>query len=318
MNTRTKEIAGSLAVSAGLTVGTNAHVSGSAHIAHSMRVDGYLDAPNLTTSGKGLFLDIDELRAAYPNPKAGDYALTLECSNPPDDEHIPVYKNLAYLVTTRRANNGKYIWHEENLPASIFHVDDVYLRDSVETNTEAIDNLNTDIEDLHTFDDQAKDRINALHDRLESTVTKQYQDNLSRVTAERELRNDIDNLHHDLHDETLERRQSYAELNTALLAAQRSAANAAAKADNTAAKLQTEATSRQKEDKRLADDCQDLHDDLNELHHDLHYETSARTAADQDQAADIARIAEQADKLSAEFRTLMLTEIDKGNLIVWQ
>lgn len=71
-NTR---IDGSLTVGRHLNAGGNFGISGSATVGHDLRVDGWLDAPNIKQCGKGLYRSADLLREAYPFPGHGWWAL---------------------------------------------------------------------------------------------------------------------------------------------------------------------------------------------------------------------------------------------------
>lgn len=67
-----------MAIGHNLSVGGCMSVKGSARVGHDLTVDGWLEAPNLRTSNKGVFIEESELLAAYPSPKAGWYAGVVE------------------------------------------------------------------------------------------------------------------------------------------------------------------------------------------------------------------------------------------------
>lgn len=70
-----KEIDGNVSVSRDARVGGKADVEGNLRVKHNLRVDGWLDAPHIKGPCKGLFLTLEALCSAYPEPDAGSWAL---------------------------------------------------------------------------------------------------------------------------------------------------------------------------------------------------------------------------------------------------
>lgn len=78
-----KEIAGDLSVSRNITSGGNLLVRGGARINSDLKVEGWLDAPNIKGPMKGLFSNEASLKKAYPHPQKGWWACvgtTFPCS----------------------------------------------------------------------------------------------------------------------------------------------------------------------------------------------------------------------------------------------
>lgn len=71
----TKQIDGDVSVGRNVAIGGKATVRGSATIGHNLKVEGWLDAPNVKGPNKGLFKTAVQLREAYPNPHEGWWAL---------------------------------------------------------------------------------------------------------------------------------------------------------------------------------------------------------------------------------------------------
>ena len=67
----TKQIDGDVAVGRDVNIGGKATIRGSAKVGHNLKVDGWLEAPNIKGANKGIFLTVQELREAYPNPDDG-------------------------------------------------------------------------------------------------------------------------------------------------------------------------------------------------------------------------------------------------------
>lgn len=68
---KTTQIDGDVSIGRNLSMGGKANIQGSVHVGHNMRVDGWLEAPNIKGANKGIYLTVEELRRAYPNPHDG-------------------------------------------------------------------------------------------------------------------------------------------------------------------------------------------------------------------------------------------------------
>ena len=68
---KTTQIDGDVSVGRNVAIGGKADIAGSVSIGHDLKVDGWLEAPNIKGANKGLFLNVQELREAYPNPHDG-------------------------------------------------------------------------------------------------------------------------------------------------------------------------------------------------------------------------------------------------------
>ena len=72
---KNESIQGDLSVSRNATIGGNMNVRGHSVFDHNVIVKGWLDAPNVKDANKGLFASAEALRAAYPLPQDGWWAL---------------------------------------------------------------------------------------------------------------------------------------------------------------------------------------------------------------------------------------------------
>lgn len=73
----TKQIDGDVSVGRHVALGGTATVRGSVTVGHNLRVEGWLEAKNIKGTGKGLYKTVAALRAAYPLPHDGWWALVL-------------------------------------------------------------------------------------------------------------------------------------------------------------------------------------------------------------------------------------------------
>ena len=72
---RNISIGGSARIGRRIAVGGDISAGGSIHIKHDLRVDGWLDAPNLRNPAKGLYATLEELEEAHRFPRPGSWAL---------------------------------------------------------------------------------------------------------------------------------------------------------------------------------------------------------------------------------------------------
>ncbi|MGM9844786.1 MAG: hypothetical protein ACI30K_00955, partial [Muribaculaceae bacterium] len=70
-----KEIDGHVMVRRNSTIGGNAKICGFATVGHDLRVEGWLDAPNIRGAGKGLYATEAMLNEMRPHPENGWWAL---------------------------------------------------------------------------------------------------------------------------------------------------------------------------------------------------------------------------------------------------
>jgi hypothetical protein len=68
---KTTQIDGDVSVGRNVATGGKLDVAGSATIGHNLKVEGWLEAANIKGANKGIFLTVEELREAYPNPHDG-------------------------------------------------------------------------------------------------------------------------------------------------------------------------------------------------------------------------------------------------------
>lgn len=87
-----KHINGDAIVGHDAVVGGDLKVNGRGHFKGNVRIDGWLDCPNIAGPHKGFFATEDELRAAYPSPQEGWVAVVGD--NPPAGKVYRVDKGL--------------------------------------------------------------------------------------------------------------------------------------------------------------------------------------------------------------------------------
>lgn len=71
---KTTHTDGDMSVGRNVAIGGKAQIAGSATIGHNLEVKGWLDAPNIKGTNKGVYLTLEELREAYPAPRDGWFA----------------------------------------------------------------------------------------------------------------------------------------------------------------------------------------------------------------------------------------------------
>lgn len=78
MSYKNTEIEGDLAVGRHIVAGGNMNIRGNAKIGHNLKVEGYLEAPNIKDINKGVFVSYQELLTHYPTAKDGWLAGVVE------------------------------------------------------------------------------------------------------------------------------------------------------------------------------------------------------------------------------------------------
>lgn len=68
------EVSGDVAVSRHAAVGGDATIRGHVRAGRNLKVEGWLDAPNVRHPHKGMFMSGDDLKSAYPHPVNGWWA----------------------------------------------------------------------------------------------------------------------------------------------------------------------------------------------------------------------------------------------------
>ena len=138
---KTHEIEGDVAVGRHIAIGGDAIVQGSTLMKKNLKVEGWLDAPNIKSNHKGFYRSVDALRSAYPHPAEGWYALV--------GSALPAY---LYIV-----ENG--VWKNTNTLAgsSVVDIPEVESR---------LAELEETIEDLNESSDSNTELLKDLNNRL--------------------------------------------------------------------------------------------------------------------------------------------------------
>lgn len=68
---KTTQIDGDVSIGRNVAIGGNANIAGNATVGHNLKVEGWLEAPNISGVIKGVFRSFEDLVAAYPEPSDG-------------------------------------------------------------------------------------------------------------------------------------------------------------------------------------------------------------------------------------------------------
>ena len=71
----TKQIDGDVSVSRNAAIGGDVTVQGRSRFKGNVKIDGWLEAKNIKGAAKGLYTTVEKLKAAYPLPHDGWWAL---------------------------------------------------------------------------------------------------------------------------------------------------------------------------------------------------------------------------------------------------
>lgn len=171
---KTSEIAGDVAVSRHVTTGGNANIQGSARIGHNLKVEGWLDAPNIKGPNKGVFLNEDQLKEAYPMPRKGWWALVGDILPAP----LYVVEDGKWVPTGEKAGNP--------------NIDMEQYREEVIRLGEAVNDVKEGETENSRNIDQIRQIVNSIGGSL-STLENKVIENEGNLAAEATARASADN-----------------------------------------------------------------------------------------------------------------------------
>lgn len=180
----TKHIDGDVIVGRHVTAGGNATVRGSVKVGHDMKVEGWLDAPNIKGPNKGLFADVASLQAAYPRPEKGWWAAV----------------GAGFPASVYIESNGSWIdsgkkW-QPNISADSIVGDVENLKDRVENNESSISSLT----ETTTRTSKSLSDLSAKHqtdvEAMQSSITQIENQHQSDANGLRNSITQIENQHH--------------------------------------------------------------------------------------------------------------------------
>lgn len=147
---KTTQIDGDVSVGRNVALGGDAHIAGSTTIAHDLEVEGWLNAPNVKATNKGIFTTLSKLETAYPSPEDGWFA-GVGTSTP----------FAAYV-----AEDGEWVATGGTIDVEV-DIDEIDDRlDALESDVEGAE---TAISGLDTRLDAAEDDIDTLEDKVDNS-----------------------------------------------------------------------------------------------------------------------------------------------------
>lgn len=143
------------------TVGGNAVVRGGATVEHNLRVKGWLEAPNIKDANKGLFAEEEKLRAIYPRPENGWWALVGE-TLPAD---IYIAEGGKWIFTGKKGGEINIDLNEYRAALSVLEDDVSGLKDETKGLTDTTKALGEELSNL-------KKNINQPNNEDSETLTE--------------------------------------------------------------------------------------------------------------------------------------------------
>lgn len=169
------EIKGDAIISRDLTLGGGVLANGSSTFRKNLRVEGWLDAPNLRGACKGLFATEEKLNDMYPNPEDGMWAMV--------GETIPAY---VYM-----AENGEWV-DTGNLTDGI----DVNIHDSdIVVNIDELREYIESVEGALASEASTRDKNDTTLQRSITDVSRNLvEEGTLRASADDDIRKSIANI----------------------------------------------------------------------------------------------------------------------------
>ncbi len=142
--TKATSIDGDMMVGRHSTVGGDMTVQGNARISHNLRVEGWIDAPNIRGAGKGLFPDIETLERSYPSPQPGWWALVGKGLPAAVYTGVLTQGRLRWVATGEESGEATLDWAEfEDVKERVDSIDE-----SVKGNADSLEAAETRISGL--------------------------------------------------------------------------------------------------------------------------------------------------------------------------
>lgn len=184
-----KSYDGSVSVGRDAVVGGNVRVSGSQRVAHNLKVEGWLEAPNVKGAQLGLFLTAAQLNAAYPSPKPGQWALVLgQDASEPETAACGCERSFPAEIWMNQGG----VWQNTGRSAGYIRIADKVAEAEIEALNERVDGQEAELGVLRTDLTGAQEAIDALDGSL-STLTLDVEALGTRLDKETETRQSHDN-----------------------------------------------------------------------------------------------------------------------------
>lgn len=228
------KIEGDTTVSRNAAMGGNVRVGGSALVKHGLRVEGWADLPNIKGCDKGLFESFEALKAAYPQPRPGWWAMTYTTTGSGEtleatytmymvEEGVWVSKGTTTTPQEFDTQLFQYLEDFDNLEKR-----DDELAAAIDTEEAARNAADRNLaESIAQEIADREDADAALEERLDAEVTARAEadsalggridtESTARVTADEALANDISKVADDLAEEAATRLDQITALHTDL------------------------------------------------------------------------------------------------------
>lgn len=193
MSVNNNDIQGSASVSRNANIGGDATVRGSTFIDHNLFVKGWVDAPNIKGPLKGLYASEETLKAAYPRPEPGWFALvgdTLPAdvwrADRVDESYVGwSYGRVEWIPTGEKG--GEFNLWLDQLESDVreARANIAELKESLGTawekinsNSEAIRNTNTKVARIETALDRLHTNLENLKEKYAAILNEYHQLNL--------------------------------------------------------------------------------------------------------------------------------------------
>lgn len=156
---KTESFDGNISVSYDAVIGGNALIRGRARVAHSLKVEGWLDAPNIKGAQLGLFVSEAQLLDAYPTSKPGQWALVLDTDDEQSDGTFPA---IIYVA------DGHGGWDNTHKTSGYIRIEDKIPEAEIEALREVTDSHEQEIGDLRAALCLTQEDVKELVDKTDA------------------------------------------------------------------------------------------------------------------------------------------------------
>ena len=145
---KTTELEGDVAIGRHVTTGGNATIQGNGIVKKNLKVEGWLEAKNIKSSNKGVFISEAALREAYPHPHEGWFAGVVATDEDMADLDFTVEEGKDVILLYVESG-GDWVCAEKLFEVYVDLAEVKDLRDQLEQVSEDVKQANDDITEMH-------------------------------------------------------------------------------------------------------------------------------------------------------------------------
>ncbi len=187
---KTTQIDGDVSVGRNVAIGGGATVQGSSQFKGNVKVEGWLDAKNIKGANKGIFTSVEKLKAAYPLPHDGWWAIVGKTLPGPiyigdGGEWVPTGETGGNPTVDSEQYNQAVAEIQSDVSAMQQDIADIEAKDKLQDNT--LSSFGGNITSLQQQVETAQQTANAAKNKADQLDTKGEANGLAPLDAQRKV-----------------------------------------------------------------------------------------------------------------------------------